>query len=699
MRSKVSKWIGLGLIAVVVAVGVIVAMTVTPTQTVRGKSPAVPLSEALSPEQARAQDLALSDGRVQTYTVGKRSEVFGVRPVGAHYPASSSACGSADCRQVEIYNFDEDAAVIALVNLDTEKVLDVFYQPGVHPGINKRLNDVALDIALNHPDVIEALGFQPEAVDMAPVDADMVDTACDGGHLCAGPTFDMGDRILWAIIDLTTEELVEVAWAPSDPTGDSVLFEPEGCVPSGSINRDGWTMDYETTGSDGLRVYNVQFNEVDVAKSIKTVEWHADYGSFGYRDSTGCGGGGGFPIFPYGITTVNTLLDGATPIGFEVIQDFRMGNWGASCNYRYEQHMQFYNDGRWRVVLLAFGKGCGTNSLYRPVVRIDIDVAGADGDTFARYNGMQYVDQTVENYFVPYAELGHGPHDYSPERYNAHIYDTNGDGYFMEMGLGQFDDNGRGDEAFYYITRHRASEGDTDLGVIGACCNDNHIQGPDQYVNGESIDETDIVLWYVPQMLTDITPTKEYCWTVTGEPNPETYPCYAGPMFHPASAGVAPTASFEATTPVVLGDEVAFTNLTDGTEPVEYTWDFGDGSPTSTAEDPTHLYAASNPYTATLSAENAIGVDQSSLQIDVIEPGDVNCGYDLDVIDALFVLQYDVELRVGALTCPPGDGALFEPACDVNDNGTCDVIDALFILQCDVGISNVLCPDVAAVTE
>ncbi|MCB0028664.1 MAG: hypothetical protein KDE28_12195, partial [Anaerolineales bacterium] len=43
-----------------------------------------------------------------------------------------------------------------------------------------------------------------------------------------------------------------------------------------------------------------------------------------------------------------------------------------------------------------------------------------------------------------------------------------------------------------------------------------------------------IVLWYVSQALTDTSSGNMYCWTVTGEPTPETYPCFTGPMFSPA---------------------------------------------------------------------------------------------------------------------------------------------------------------------
>jgi len=68
-------------------------------------------------------------------------------------------------------------------------------------------------------------------------------------------------------------------------------------------------------------------------------------------------------------------------------------------------------------------------------------------------------------------------------------------------------------------------------------------------------------------------------------------------------------------------------------------------------------------------------------------PGDVNCDSAVDVIDALFVLQYDVGLRSGSDQCPPPTGALYQSAGDVNCDDAVDVIDALFILQYDVGLT------------
>ena len=79
-------------------------------------------------------------------------------------------------------------------------------------------------------------------------------------------------------------------------------------------------------------------------------------------------------------------------------------------------------------------------------------------------------------------------------------------------------------------------------------------------------------------------------------------------------------------------------------------------------------------------------------QIAIGTLGDVNCDRLANVIDAMFVLQYDVGLRTASNQCPPPAGALYTPTCDVNHDGSCNVVDGLFILQCDVGIHNDFCP-------
>ena len=157
---------------------------------------------------------------------GAEISVPSLRILADQYTDASLACAENECRQVEIYNFDEDSAVTAIVDIDNRQVLDVLSQPGLHPGINKRLSDLAVEIALQAPEVIGALGYKPLAVDMAPVEADLLNSSCEQGHLCAGPTIELEDRILWAIVDLTEERLAGINWTYifPDVPGQSQLF-------------------------------------------------------------------------------------------------------------------------------------------------------------------------------------------------------------------------------------------------------------------------------------------------------------------------------------------------------------------------------------------------------------------------------------------------------------------------------------------
>lgn len=576
---------------------------------VRGKAPASPLPEGLSPEQALAQDLALSDPEVQALTVGQPSEVFGVREVGGQYTQASRACENAPCWQVEIYNFDENATVLAIVDVRSRQVLDVLHQPGVHPGINKRLADLALQIATEHPDVIAALGFQPSEADMAPVESGLADSACEDGHLCVAPTFNYGNWILWAVVDLTERRLAGITWTEVHPVeGRSVPFTPNGCPAPGAVNQDGWNLSYEVTGTDGLRVHDVTYNGQTVITSLKLAEWHVDYGSTGFQDTIGCGGGGGgFPIAPFGDTEVHDLTDGlGMPVGFEVVQDFRMTNWGANCNYRYDQRLQFFADGRFRVVSGAYGRGCGPGT-YRPLVRMDLAVQGESGDTFSRWDGAEWRPMSLENYLTPYDEPDHGPHQVTTEGYSWRVDDVTGHGYLMEMDQGQFGDGGRGDEPFLYVTRHDPAEGDTDLGLLGACCRDDHQQGPHLFLDNEPVVQEDLVLWYVSQMVTDDTGPDYYCWTVNGEPNPETYPCFGGPMFHPTFTALS--AGFDHSGPAAVGETVVFTNTTTGPEPLSHQWDFGDGQGTAAEVNPTYQYETPGDFQVTLTVSSTTDID------------------------------------------------------------------------------------------
>lgn len=94
--------------------------------------------------------------------------------------------------------------------------------------------------------------------------------------------------------------------------------------------------------------------------------------------------------------------------------------------------------------------------------------------------------------------------------------------------------------------------------------------------------------------------------------------------------------------------DVNFTNTSTGGGTVTYSWDFGDGSPASTAANPTHTYANNGTYTVTLTVTNECGTDTFTTTVTILVAG----------VDAARTFTYEVypnpaqnEVRIsGALT-------------------------------------------------
>ncbi len=63
--------------------------------------------------------------------------------------------------------------------------------------------------------------------------------------------------------------------------------------------------------------------------------------------------------------------------------------------------------------------------------------------------------------------------------------------------------------------------------------------------------------------------------------------------------------SFDGNYATSVPAEVHFTNKTEGA--INYTWDFGDATPSSNEKNPVHIYTKKNIYTVTLSATNSAG--------------------------------------------------------------------------------------------
>ena len=84
---------------------------------------------------------------------------------------------------------------------------------------------------------------------------------------------------------------------------------------------------------------------------------------------------------------------------------------------------------------------------------------------------------------------------------------------------------------------------------------------------------------------------------------------------------LAPLApGFTSDSPVRIGRPARFTNTTTGPGPFTFTWDFGDGSPPVTAENPVHVYREVGEYLVTLTVATDWGETVVARGTAVVKP-------------------------------------------------------------------------------
>jgi hypothetical protein len=521
-------------------------------------------SDSLNANQKQAQDIALTDSAFTVFLFDAttkqpyRNEIFGV------YPARESdltnvkiTCNLPTTFRVEMYNYALNSTSIALVDVQQKKTVHRFFMKQMQPDISGSLKDLAIKIAVESPEVQQALGFKPSDKDalMASTKTSLNRSRCERSkHLCVAPTFVKGDKALWAIVDLTDYKLVGVRWTNVGTTGNAAPLLTEKklqddkitscfCEVEQALQKNGWNMKYMLTSSDGLRITDVSFNNNKILRSAKLVDWHVSYSGtdgFGYSDAVGCPYFSQAAVVAWEPPKVIKLTDDANKeIGFVLEQTFRSEGWPTACNYNYRQRFEFYNDGRFRIAAASIGRGCGNDGTYRPVFRIAFE---GHQNNFYEYqnNDLPTGQAGWLQWQKEQWQLQSATTNYSTEGYQYKIQNAN-NGFYVTPGKGQFKDGGKGDNSYVYITKNvqGREEGESDLVTIGPCCNTDYKQGPEKFIepNAESITNASLVLWYVGQMKNNNIKGQEYCWAESvlqnGIYTTKVYPCFCGPMFTP----------------------------------------------------------------------------------------------------------------------------------------------------------------------
>lgn len=502
----------------------------------------------------QAQQLAINDPEVQTYLrdpqgVALRNEVMSVRQaLPADFNGNTDGCTQGLCYRVEIYSHFDNSSTVVFVEPQQQKVRAISRQHYAQPDLPPRLVALAKVIADDSPEVKAVLAEQAGKIQAGKAEfkTALNDSLCERSHhLCVAPTYVFEQDALWAIVDLTEGKLIGTRWTDLGISGPPTVvtersLENEAtfhkyCEQVNQLKQDEWSMDYVLTGSDGLQLTNVRYQGKPVLKNVKLLDWHVSYSSregFGYSDAIGCPMFSSAVVIAYDGPKTEPIVQADEVVGFAVVQDFRQPPWPTPCNYRYVQRFEFYKDGRFRVAQADFGRGCGTDGTYRPVVRIDLDASQEGLDSAAEWKNNQWaVIQNEQWRLQDQVEL-------TPEGYQYRFTNPQGEGYYLEPGRGQFADGGRGDHAYSYLSVRKPVEGEQDTITLGSCCNTDYKQGPEQFIEpAEALANQDLVLWYVPQIKNEGNPGSEYCWADTrvkeGVQAIQVWPCWSGPMFVP----------------------------------------------------------------------------------------------------------------------------------------------------------------------
>jgi len=516
-------------------------------------------NEIQDTNQLKAQEIALADPQFTRDVFDPesgsplRNEIMNIREALPSDLPPRISCPDSTCYRVSMYHYFNNKTTVAIVNLASGRVLFVDRPMGGQPEISQRLTDLAVQIAIHSPEVISALGINPteREATMPNVKTALNGTQCERSrHLCVAPTFlnHKNNRALWAIVDLTDWKLVGAKWTelgesgiPSKETERSLQNEyvmEHFCEKDNTLEWGDWTIFYRLTSSDGLEIFDVTFKSEKIIRSAKVVDWHVGYSTregFGYSDAMGCPMYSSSAVVAFNGPYTEEIKENGEVIGIALIQDFRSPAWPVPCNYRYHNHYEFYRDGRFRIVTKNLGRGCGVDGVYRPITRIDL-INNQNKETIQQWDGTGWSTWENEQF-----SLQDDATPYSPEGYQFRISGPAGKGFYLKPGRGQFGDGGRGDNAYTYVSlRKPDSEGAVDMMTLGSCCNTDHHQGPETFLEpSENIEGEDMVIWYVSQMKNDDRPGKEYCWANTVVENGKSVVKYwagsAGPMFIPFS--------------------------------------------------------------------------------------------------------------------------------------------------------------------
>jgi hypothetical protein len=237
------------------------------------------------------------------------------------------------------------------------------------------------------------------------------------------------------------------------------------------ITDSNWDVNYFISPDSDLRLGNCDYNGTRVIYAASVPFIYVNYSSgMAFTDHLESSSG---------TADVRTISD-----GFDIRATYDL--YGGT--YLYEHIWRFYSDGQFGSTIIVLGPGVdhNDNHIYHVPFRYDLDISGASGDSFQR--------RFLPFPFAPWADVAQEgrvlPGLFPPTLFNWRLVDnTTGRRAMIRAREG---DNGE-----IWAFQYSSLEAWTSWGGVQSAPPGSPGSVPAVYDNNQSVQNTDVVLWYI----------------------------------------------------------------------------------------------------------------------------------------------------------------------------------------------------------
>jgi hypothetical protein len=236
------------------------------------------------------------------------------------------------------------------------------------------------------------------------------------------------------------------------------------------VERENWRITYQWSQSSGLRLGAAEYQGMRVFHAASVPFLYVKYGSDAYG-----------PFSDELRSQTRDVVERAIVNGFDLVVKYDF--YGA--DYEYDHIWRFHDDGQFGSVIVIHGPGeeIFGHHIYHIPFRFDLDLSGASGDSFQR-RGTQgsWQDVALEGRHLA-VPGGHAGFDWRV------IDKATGKSARLRARTG--------DSAEVWALRYKAAEAWGSWGGVEANTPGSEGSVPAVYNDGQSVQNSDIVLWYI----------------------------------------------------------------------------------------------------------------------------------------------------------------------------------------------------------